>query len=106
VPFQPWAREEFRQRRQRLSIDDPAARCKPYGVPAINTYPAPFKILHTPQLMVRRPDFGHLEIHVTIDDPKAYTKPFTFTQRQEGLIDSELLEHFCTDNEKFGSQLR
>ena len=26
---------------------------------------------------IRRPDFGHLEIQVTVDDPKAYTKPWT-----------------------------
>ena len=28
---------------------------------------------------IRRPDFGHLEIQVTVDDPKAYTKPWTVT---------------------------
>ena len=27
----------------------------------------------------RRPDFGHMEVQVTIDDPKAYTKPWTVT---------------------------
>src|SRR5438445_9831899 len=31
---------------------------------------------------IRRPDFGHLEIEVTVDDPKAYTKPWTVTLRQ------------------------
>jgi hypothetical protein len=51
VPFQAWAREEYQRRRQRSSMDDPAVRCKPYGVPAINAYPAPFKILHTDRLM-------------------------------------------------------
>ena len=30
---------------------------------------------------IRRPDFGHLEIKVTVDDPKAYTKPWTVTLR-------------------------
>ncbi len=31
---------------------------------------------------IRRPYFGHLEIQVTVDDPKAYTKPWTVTLRQ------------------------
>ena len=30
---------------------------------------------------IRRPDFGHLEIEVTVDDPKAYTRPWTVTLR-------------------------
>ena len=32
---------------------------------------------------IRRPDFGHLEIEVTVDDPLAYTKPWTVTLRQQ-----------------------
>ena len=28
---------------------------------------------------IRRPDFGHLEIEVTVDDPKAYTRPWSVT---------------------------
>ena len=28
---------------------------------------------------IRRPGFGHLEIEVTVDDPKAYTKPWSVT---------------------------
>jgi hypothetical protein len=31
---------------------------------------------------IRRSDFGHLEIEVAVDDPKAYTKPWTVTLRQ------------------------
>jgi hypothetical protein len=48
----------------------------------------------------RRPDAGHLEIETTIDDPGAYTKPFTFTVKLTLMPDDELLEYFCTDNEK------
>ena len=48
----------------------------------------------------RRPDAGHLEIETTIDDPGAYTKPFTYTVKLTALPDDELLEYFCTDNEK------
>ena len=47
----------------------------------------------------RRPDFGHLEIDITIDDPKAYTAPWTVTARFDLLPDTELIENLC-DNEK------
>ena len=48
----------------------------------------------------RRPDAGHLEIQVTLDDPKAYTKPITYTQKAQLVPEDDLLEYFCTENEK------
>jgi hypothetical protein len=48
----------------------------------------------------RRIDYGHLEIEVTIDDPKAYTKPWTVTVHQRLLPDTELIEFICQENEK------
>jgi hypothetical protein len=48
----------------------------------------------------RRRDVGHLEIDVTIDDPRAYSKPVTYTQRQSLIPDEDLFEYFCTENEK------
>ncbi len=48
----------------------------------------------------RRPDYGHLEIEVTIDDPKAYTKPWTVTVHQRILPDTELIEFVCQENER------
>ena len=47
----------------------------------------------------RRPDFGHLEIEVTIDDPKAYTKPWTVMVHQTLMPDTELIEFVCQENE-------
>ena len=47
----------------------------------------------------RRPDFGHLDIEVTIDDPKAYTKPWTVTVHQRIMVDTELIEFVCQENE-------
>jgi hypothetical protein len=47
----------------------------------------------------RRRDFGHLEIDITIDDPKAYTTRWTVTARFDLLPDTELIENLC-DNEK------
>ena len=50
---------------------------------------------------IRRPDFGHLEIRVTVDDPKAYTKPWTVTLKQRIVVDAELIDEICLENEKF-----
>jgi hypothetical protein len=48
----------------------------------------------------RRPDFGHLEIDITIDDPKAYTAPFTVRVSHQLTVDQELIEFICNENEK------
>ena len=48
----------------------------------------------------RRRSFGSLEIEVTVDDPKAYTRPFTVMVRQDLAPDTDLLDAPCTDNEK------
>jgi hypothetical protein len=48
----------------------------------------------------RRPDYGHLEIEVTIDDPRAYTKPWTVTVHQRLMPDTELIEFVCGENDK------
>ena len=48
----------------------------------------------------RRVDYGHLEIEVTIDDPKAYTKPWTVKVYQRLQADTELIEFVCGENEK------
>jgi hypothetical protein len=47
----------------------------------------------------RRRDFGHLEIQITFDDPKAYTKPWTATIPFDLYPDTELIESIC-ENEK------
>jgi len=49
---------------------------------------------------IRRPDFGHLEIQVTVDDPKAYTKPWTVTLKQRIVVDAELIDEICLENEQ------
>jgi hypothetical protein len=53
----------------------------------------------------RRPDYGHLEIEVTIDDPKAYTKPWTVTVHQRIMLDTELIEFVCQENERDSGHL-
>jgi hypothetical protein len=171
VPFQDWARTVYRERMEWNSKDDPLARCKPTGIPRLIGFPAPFKIVQRPELIVilyeqdttyrqifmdgralptevsqpswmgysvgrwegdvlvidsfgfnatswldvqghphteamrvieryRRVNMGQLEIQITIDDPNAYTRPWTVTQHPRLLADTELLELFCTENEK------
>lgn len=48
----------------------------------------------------RRPSFGNLEITVTVDDPKAYTRPWTTTLKQTLAADTDMLEFFCTENNR------
>lgn len=53
----------------------------------------------------RRPNFGTLDIEVTVDDPKAYTKPFTVAVHQKYMADTELIEFICGENEKSDAHL-
>jgi hypothetical protein len=48
----------------------------------------------------RRKDFGHMDIQVTIDDAKAYTKPWTVTYSATLLPEGELLEFICNENNR------
>jgi len=48
----------------------------------------------------RRPDYGHLEIQLTVDDPKAYTVPWTVKFNQLIVLNTELMDFFCMENEK------
>lgn len=49
---------------------------------------------------IQRHDFGHLVIRVTVDDPKAYTQPWTVTLKQRIVIDTELIDEICLENEQ------
>jgi hypothetical protein len=55
---------------------------------------------------IRRPDFGHLEVKVTVDDSKAYTKPWTVTLKQRIVVDTELVDEICLENEKDAERLK
>ena len=52
----------------------------------------------------RRLNYGTLKIDVTIDDPKAYTAPFTVRVNQKLMlddrVDAELIEFICAENER------
>ena len=48
----------------------------------------------------RRLTYGHLEVEVTVDDPKVYTRPWTVKLNQFLALNTELLDFFCLENEK------
>jgi hypothetical protein len=52
----------------------------------------------------RRPTFGRMEIDVTIEDKKAYKEPFTVRVNQSLMLDEELIEFVCLENQRFGPE--
>jgi len=48
----------------------------------------------------RRRDVGHLEVEVTLDDPKAYRKPLRHTRTFTLWPDEDLMEYVCTENNR------
>jgi len=53
----------------------------------------------------RRPTYGKLDIEVTIDDPSAYTKPYTVRVNQQIMLNTDLIEFICSENEKSDTHL-
>ena len=47
-----------------------------------------------------RVNYGQLDVDLTIDDPKVYTQPVTVTLRQRIVLDTDLLDYCCNDNER------
>ena len=50
----------------------------------------------------KRVNVGRMELTFTIDDPKAYTRPWSIAMQFELLPDTDLFEYLC-DNEKWSS---
>ena len=48
----------------------------------------------------RRRDFGHLDLQLTIDDPKAYTRLWSVEMPMQLFADTELLEYVCNENNR------
>ena len=55
---------------------------------------------------ITRPEYGHLDIEVTVDDPKAYTKPWTVKLRQKIVVDTELVDEICLENEQSAKRMK
>jgi hypothetical protein len=49
---------------------------------------------------LRRVNYGRLQVQVTVADPKAYSRPWTVPMDQSIVLDTELLDHICLENEK------
>jgi hypothetical protein len=49
---------------------------------------------------LRRRDYGHLDLTITITDPQTFTRPITFSVVEQLLPDTDLFEHYCLENEK------
>jgi hypothetical protein len=172
LQFTPWAAAIYKQRNDNFRVDNPLIRCLPAGVPRLDSYTHPYKIIQTPDLIVvlyesltmfrqifmdgrplpddpqpawlgysvghwegdvlvvestgfndqtwldgsghphseqmrlterfKRTDFGHMDIEIVIDDPKAYLKPLKYTQAQDLLPDTELIEYVCENAKDVG----
>ena len=50
-----------------------------------------------------RTSFGRMQIDVTVNDPMAYTSPWTVRVHQEVMVDEELIEFVCLENQRFGN---
>ncbi len=59
---------------------------------------------HTEALRVterfHRKDFGHMDLTMTFEDPKAYARPWTITMDTQLVPDTEILEYVCNENER------
>jgi hypothetical protein len=51
-----------------------------------------------------RTSYGRMQIDVTVDDPKVYTRPWTVRVIQRIMPDQELLEFVCLENQRFGAK--
>jgi hypothetical protein len=49
---------------------------------------------------IRRPNFGTLQVDFTVDDPKAYTRPWTVRLEQIIVVDEDLIEEICLEGVK------
>jgi hypothetical protein len=59
--------------------------------------------LRTTERFHRR-DFGHIDFEMTLDDPKTFTRPFTFKVEKTLVTDTELMETIC-ENEQIAPHL-
>jgi hypothetical protein len=55
---------------------------------------------------IRRPDYGHLDVTVTVDDPRAYTAPWTVTLHQRIALNTELVDEICLEDEQSSQHLK
>jgi hypothetical protein len=54
---------------------------------------------------IQRPNYGTLEVDMTVDDPMSYTKPWSIHVSHVIVLDTDLLDLICLENEKDASHL-
>jgi hypothetical protein len=54
----------------------------------------------------RRPNFGTMEIEATVNDPKAYTRPWSFKMTDKIVLDTELIDEVCLENENSARHMK
>jgi hypothetical protein len=54
---------------------------------------------------IRRPNYGRLDVQITVDDPKAYTRPWTVDMPLQITLDTELIDEICLENEKSSQRM-
>ena len=73
-----------------------------YGVGWLDHRGSPYTVAMKLTERFRRVNYGQLDIEMTVDDPKAYTKPFTLRVFQRIVADgSEPIEFICHENQMF-----
>ena len=55
---------------------------------------------------IRRPTYGHLQMDITVEDLKAYTKPWTVRIDQRISPDQEMIEFICNENQQFRRRIK
>jgi hypothetical protein len=65
-----------------------------------STYPAARSPAAHVTERFKRVDYGHLQIELTVNDPKAYTRPWTVTLTKAIVLDTDLVEEICLENEQ------
>jgi hypothetical protein len=61
---------------------------------------SPFTVNGTIIERFRRPSFGRMQIDITIDDASAYSEPFTVRVEHKIMVDTDLIEFVCIENEQ------
>jgi hypothetical protein len=55
---------------------------------------------------IRRPNYGRLDVQITVDDPKTYTRPWTVEMPLQITLDTELIDEICLENEQSSRRMR
>jgi hypothetical protein len=49
---------------------------------------------------LKRVNLGLMTVEISVNDPKAYTKPWSVTIQMALQVDTQMLEEICMDNEQ------